>query len=50
MSDLSSNNDAWFSKLRSHMDTESYVTTAATVKEPIHAGVCRHALFRQKSL
>ena len=45
MSDLSSNNDAWFSKLRSHMDTESY--TAATVSQ--YMGVCRRP-FRQKSL
>src|ERR1700688_4224656 len=31
MSDLSSNNDAWLSKLKSHMDTESY--TAGTVSQ-----------------
>jgi site-specific recombinase XerD len=37
MSDLSINNDAWLSKLRSHLDTESY--TAATVGQ--YMGVAR---------
>jgi hypothetical protein len=37
MSDLSSNNDAWLAKLRSHLDTESY--TAGTVSQ--YMGVAR---------
>ena len=37
MSDLSINNDAWLSKLRSHLDTESY--TAGTVSQ--YMGVAR---------
>src|SRR5580692_4589349 len=37
MSDLSTNNDAWLSKLRSHLDTESY--TAGTVSQ--YMGVAR---------
>ena len=37
MSDLSINNDAWLSKLRSHLDAESY--TAGTVSQ--YMGVAR---------
>jgi hypothetical protein len=37
MSDLSINNDAWLSKLRSHLDTESYTT--GTVSQ--YMGVAR---------
>jgi hypothetical protein len=37
MSDLSVNNNAWLSKLRSHLDTESY--TAGTVGQ--YMGVAR---------
>jgi site-specific recombinase XerD len=37
MSDLSNNNDAWLSKLRSHLDAESY--TAGTVSQ--YMGVAR---------
>src|SRR5580698_4833787 len=37
MSDLSVNNDAWLSKLRSHLDTESY--TGGTVSQ--YMGVAR---------
>ena len=37
MSDLSTNNDAWLSKLRSHLDAESY--TVGTVSQ--YMGVAR---------
>jgi hypothetical protein len=36
MSDQSINNDAWLSKLRSHLDAESY--TAATVSQYMGVG------------